>query len=350
MNPWLIPAESVRLLRPRRRRGFTLVELMVVIAIIGVLVALLMPAVQAARESARKASCQNNLKQIALACTNHMQQHQHFPSGGWGHMWTGDPNRGPGRDQPGGWIFNILPFMEQSSIHDLGKGLTNLSDPAVLTQLRNDLADQKAAHVSSLYCPTRRPPMPYPATEGTWNANARATVGKTDYAANGGTVRILGAGPDIKWERAKYSDIPWGNPPGPTRDDAWLRKNFNGISSERSEITVEDVYDGISNTMLAGEKYLNPACYFNGQDGTDNNAAYQGNDWDVVRWTLPNPIPQLCEIPVQDTVGVSLPSRFGSAHSAVFFAAFCDGSVRGIDYTIDFDTYARFANRRDSRP
>src|SRR5580698_7987617 len=102
------------------RRGFTLVELLVVIAIIGLLIALLLPAVQAAREAARRSQCVNNLKQMSLAWNNHVAATRFMPTGGWGWTWTGDADRGFGLSQPGGWTYNILPFMEESNLHDMG--------------------------------------------------------------------------------------------------------------------------------------------------------------------------------------------------------------------------------------
>ena len=107
----------------RSRRGFTLVELLVVIAIIGILVALFLPAIQAAREAARRSQCVNNLKQVSLGAINHESAFRVFPSTGLGHGWVGDPNYGHGPKQPGGWIYNTLPFIEEQTIHDMGSGV-----------------------------------------------------------------------------------------------------------------------------------------------------------------------------------------------------------------------------------
>src|ERR1043165_5200211 len=106
------------------RRGFTLVELLVVIAIIGILVALLLPAIQAAREAARRTQCKNHLHQLALGCLLHDDVHKFLPSGGWSDYYEADANMGYGARQPGSWYFNVLPYIEEQATHDLNAGLS----------------------------------------------------------------------------------------------------------------------------------------------------------------------------------------------------------------------------------
>ena len=130
------------------RNAFTLVELLVVIAIIGVLIAMLLPAVQAAREAARRMQCSNNLKQLALGSLQIEAAHGCLPSGGWGWVWIGDPERGFGKDQPGGWAYTILPYIEQQDVFDLGKGAD--TDRVAIMQGRLQIP------ITTFICPSRR--------------------------------------------------------------------------------------------------------------------------------------------------------------------------------------------------
>src|SRR6516225_9052707 len=144
-----------------KKRAFTLVELLVVIAIIGILIGLLLPAINAAREAGRRTQCKNNLKQLGLGCINHVSTHGIYPTGGWGWDWVGDPNRGYKQAQPGGWAYNILPFIEFNSLHELGN-----NGPSGSPQQMAGATLRCATPIPTYHCPSRRLAIPYPNNRG----------------------------------------------------------------------------------------------------------------------------------------------------------------------------------------
>ena len=343
---------------PRRapeRRAFTLVELLVVIAIIGVLVALLLPAIQAAREAARRTQCRNNLRQIAIGLLNFESAHGQFPCGGWGFRWMGDPDKGIGPRQPGGWVYQFAPYLEQANIQNLGGGLTGAAKRAAL-------AEQRSIVVPSFYCPSRRAPTALPAYEETENADTPAVDGKTDYAVNGGPRKVLWRGPDGD----DYSD---GDCLGgyPNCGEQWDKIEEKvaatvGIVAWRKGAEIRQITDGTANTMLAGEKYLSPRFYTNvsydsnpeqtqaDDNPGDNSSIFQGFDQDTVRFpsgSLDDDGKPQGVLPLQDTDAIETPLAMGSAHPGSLNVAFVDGSVRGIAYDVDAPAWGGFSNRED---
>lgn len=324
------------------RFAFTLVELLVVIAIIGVLIALLLPAVQAARESARRTQCKNNVRQIGLGFLLHEETHRFYPSSGWGYQWTGDPDRGVGMSQPGGWAFSVLPYMEQTAAHALGKGLP-------LEEKKTALGVLKGLPIPMYYCPSRRPPQAYPSIERSHNTENVRNMAKADYAANGGSHYKATAGPGL-YCLERYPDCGWDF------DLKFLHETFDGVTGHLSEIRPAQVSDGVSNTLMLSEKYLNPLNYETGKCGGDNNSMYQGHDRDIVRWVPNIELPPdhqeyRLHLPLADTEtedrGFS--HRFGSAHAAGFNATYVDGSVHTLNYDIEPEVLFSLGVRDDGR-
>jgi prepilin-type N-terminal cleavage/methylation domain-containing protein/prepilin-type processing-associated H-X9-DG protein len=292
-----------------RRRGFTLIELLVVIAIIGVLIALLLPAVQKVREAANIASCKNNLKQLGLAFLHYVNDMNVFPPGG---KSTGGVNfQSPGvpyggLQQKAGWGFHVLPYLEGSNVHRGGDGTTIQECSKVVVGTPNKV----------FFCPSRRAPMvirysnpPSPGgflTDMGLPASAVINTALCDYAASN-----RGPSDDTEQDGNGIVRITYNNP--------------------LNLIRVEQVTNGLSNTLMLGEKRINRATL--GRQEKDDNQGYSvGFDQDTVRCSWLPPLPDANVHPgnYNDTGH----SRFGSAHVSGFNVVFADGSVRMLPYAI----------------
>ncbi len=334
-------------------RAFTLVELLVVIAIIGVLVALLLPAVQAAREAARRAQCKNNLKQIGLAMQNHHDALKMFPTGGshWGiHIQDYVENGRPlGTKKQGlGWGYQILPYLEQNP-------LRNIISQA---QLQDNV-------VSIYHCPSRRPPTRIihivnnvdvptiltdyagiqPCTRYKTNIDLiDITPGRLDYwtafnafygdPATNGTPPVADCVYDGVIVRS-----PWARSEQQTTRTPEIDGEF--LTGVPQPIEMGKISDGASNTMVVGEKYVRADLHASGSS-SDDAGWTEGWDPDVMRCT--------CVLPLNDgTVDRPFTGRIGddpgdpvwqilnlgSAHVSGFNCVFADGSVHTINYEID---------------
>jgi prepilin-type N-terminal cleavage/methylation domain-containing protein/prepilin-type processing-associated H-X9-DG protein len=334
-----------RLFRPRY--GFTLIELLVAMSIVSLLVALLLPAIQSAREATRRTQCQNNVKQIALALLLYHDLYRSFPQGGWGHEWVGDPDQGVGQRQPGGWIYQILPNIEEGNLHDLGTGATGSTAAEMYSE-------RMQTPIALFVCPSRRPCVAWPVVATyTWVHTPKpfgdvTAVARADYAINAGTSNVLNyPGP---------TDLVQGNDPEFWNKQAPYPKGFSGISHLRTSASMKTITDGTSNTYLLGEKYLEPANYSSGVSVGDNESLYAGYCTDLYRFAgaienmKVSQSPLVAPLSDQTTpeTGMSGSVRFGSSHSDGFQMAFCDGSVHFVAFDVDAEVHFRSGHRRDN--
>ncbi|MEQ9409560.1 MAG: DUF1559 domain-containing protein [Fuerstiella sp.] len=302
------------------RRAFTIVELLIVIAICGILMALLTPAVQNTREAAREVQCRNNLRQLGAATANFESVHGFFPSNGWGFLWIGDPDRGVGPKQPGGWIYHLLPHIEKAGLQKMGAGQPSPSRAAEPGRLCENT-------IPTLQCPSR--PDNGPSTLNPVlkfrNALVPANVAKTHYAINEGDFITNTDGGPVSLVQGDATGYRWTD-----------TSKATGVSFLRSTIRPRDIRDGLSNTYLIGEKNVSTIGYTSDVDAGHDQPLYCGVDLDTTRWTHQVPVPDGPASKVR---------RFGSAHRAGTFFVYCDGSVRMVSFRVDSTAHRNAGTR-----
>ncbi len=332
------------------RFGFTLVELLVVIAIIGILVALLLPAVQAAREASRRTQCKNNLKQMGLAALNHEGAQKFFPTGGWGWGWGGDPDRGYGKQQPSGWYYNIIPFTELAHLRRIGSD----GKPDVVTPEQKQAARERVrTRIEVFLCPSRRGQTEFPYVAGIedyFNIDRPDVVSRNDYAACSGNLYTYDPPASHPWKGPAPS--AGGVMPDPMTATGYGSFNLgqavgsipqgNGAVLIMSETRIAQITDGTTSTILFGEKHIAQQDYDSSEGAANNQGWDIGFDWDINRWTKYPPYPDSSanlRIGYTTTeIGERLLDElqvFGGPHPSGCQFVFCDGSVKTIVYGAD---------------
>jgi prepilin-type N-terminal cleavage/methylation domain-containing protein len=347
-----------------RRDGFTLVELLVVIAIIGILVALLLPAVQAAREAARRTQCTNHIKQMMLAMHNFETAKKAFPSGGIApyaliENYLTDslliprptnPKGAPlGPDRQGmSWAYQILPYLEEAAVYDL----------KTTDELQTKL-------ITAFHCPSKRGPTRHPVYDTELMDYAAAVPSRprskfsgaytyNDDSATWGTVgcellEFWGiVGGSIRFEQPDIQTRP------PLTNKSYVPYMGVIVRSDYCATCTPDkanvgwykrigfaqITDGSTNTMVLGEKRLRPSEYEVGA-WHDDLGWKEGWDPDTLRSTICLFGPD-AEITTSD-----FGYNFGAAHPGVMIAGFADASVHPIQYEINRELFNRLGHRSD---
>jgi prepilin-type N-terminal cleavage/methylation domain-containing protein/prepilin-type processing-associated H-X9-DG protein len=342
-------------------RAFTLVELLVVIAIIGILVALLLPAVQAAREAARRMSCSNNLHNLGIACINFHDTKKHLPTSvsykpedrlrvncTANSSWIGPPggmmavsNGGLGYNGKG-WMVDILPAIEENALYD-----------AITAALKNNKGDffiGGPANGKGMGAPEIRPmlerqlpfascpsdPSARPSTEQWgWDFSGKVTVGTSSYKGVIGDSVLNSKGCET------------GSPPGDTpfpnfgsHPDCHNTADCNGLlwrGSYAKPVNFRKVPDGTSKTFMVGESVVSQ-CYHSAALFSDGDWATCGNPFNY--FILPEDVTKIKPPPYW------MPARgFKSMHPGGGHFVMADGSVHFVVDSINHDVYRGLSTR-----
>lgn len=291
---------SLNLLKSKRKRpgcsAFTLVELLVVIAVIGVVVALLLPAIQAARESARKTQCANNLKQIGLGMQSYVVNHKSFPPGYVSRLLANLDDAGPGW----GWASMIMPFLEEVELHKQIDFSVSIHKAAV--------APVRLTRVPLFACPsdgTFSPIIDIPSASSTLIICRMAA---SNYVANAGTIR-----PTCKI----------------------CRDAFDGVFGRNRAIKPKELQDGLSKTLAVGERatYWTPAALWGVVPNSkvlDNRkpGAFAGGPAYVLGTTFNEGFNIETSTEMAHGTESTFAESFGSRHPGGAFFLFCDAGVR----------------------
>lgn len=296
---------------PRRvPSGFTLVELLVVIAIIGILVSLLLPAVQAAREAARRMQCANNFKQVALALHNYESTNGVFPAGSQINNIGCNPASGGSR-RGFNWGTAILPYLEQSAVYDK-------MDPTKAThEAPNWAIDAVGAIIPAFVCPSD------PWGSRRVNVTSVALPGRSSAADDFGPTNIVGIADSTTW----LCDMNCGSSCTPT-------SSGNGVLFNYGYVSTASIRDGTTNTLLLGE-------FTNGR-----NESFPGTPW--ANWDLTDTSEGINgpnTLPGGATTWNFYRNRLGSWHGGGALFALCDGSVHFLSQTIDAETLKSLTTR-----
>lgn len=329
--------------RSNAARAFTLVELLVVIAIIGVLVALLLPAIQAAREAARRSQCTNNTKQVALAVHNYESTHKELPVG-YGLLPEGGYGTGVG--ESGGqkqyaewtWVNRILAYLEQNSISTQIDWKWN---PGNAQNHPDVIRSLVSAKIAGFRCPSDESALTNWAEAGNCYSNALFPdgFGRISYAGNFGNAE--GVNPVNS-----RLEAPLDGRPGTRR--------VLGVFGYNHGDKLGQITDGTSNTLLTSELIMGGVCTIRGNFSYDEGPVfmqfYRPNDTapDEVRWCdpqdkLPGAIAPCIEpgLPLNMVLHTSR-----SMHPSIVVASMCDGSTHIINDSIELEVWRALGSPR----